>query len=119
MLVAINFNINFTYILAGWEGSAYNRRVLQDAIYQGFIALEGRYYLANARYSNKQLTLSPYRGVRYYLQEVRAVGRALEDKKELFNFRHSSLRMVVERTFSVWKRRWRIFDWPYEFSIRT
>ena len=93
--------MNFTYVLAGWEGSAHDGRVLQDAIHQGFSALLGRYYLANAGYANRTLTLSPYRGVRYYLREVRAIRRTLEDKKELFNMRYSSLRIVVKRTFRV------------------
>ena len=32
VLVAINFDLKFTYILVGWEGSAYDSRVLNDAL---------------------------------------------------------------------------------------
>jgi hypothetical protein len=119
VLAVVNFEMNFTFVLAGWEGSAHDGRVLADAISRGFKAPEGRYFLADAGYSNSELTLSPYRGVRYHLREVRAVGKAPEDKKELFNLRHSSLRNVVERTFGVWKRRWRVFDRPHEFKLPT
>ena len=31
VLAAINFDLKFTYVLAGWEGSAYDLRVLNDA----------------------------------------------------------------------------------------
>ena len=31
VLAAINFDLKFTYVLAGWEGSAHNSRVLNDA----------------------------------------------------------------------------------------
>ena len=30
MLAAISFDLKFTYVLAGWEGSAHNSRVLND-----------------------------------------------------------------------------------------
>ena len=32
VLVAISFDLKFTYILVGWEGSAYDSRVLNDAL---------------------------------------------------------------------------------------
>lgn len=119
VLAAVDFEMNFTYILAGWEGSAHDGRVIKDAMRRGFKAPEGRYFLADAGYANKDFLLSPYRGVRYHLREIRQVGRSPEDKYELFNFRHSSARNVVERTFGVFKRRWRIFDRQHEYSIRT
>ena len=31
VLAAINFDLKFTYVLVGWEGSAHNSRVLNDA----------------------------------------------------------------------------------------
>ena len=31
VLVAISFDLEFTYVLAGWEGSAHDLRVLNDA----------------------------------------------------------------------------------------
>ena len=51
------------------------------------------------------------------MREFTTAGQAPEDKKELFNLRHSSIRNVVERTFGVYKRRWRIFDRPHEFKL--
>ena len=43
MLAAISFDLKFTYILAGWEGSAHDSRVLNDAFIRprGFSIPEG------------------------------------------------------------------------------
>jgi hypothetical protein len=51
VLAACNFNLEFVYILAGWKGSAHDRRVLDDALDKGFDVPIGKYYLADARYS--------------------------------------------------------------------
>ena len=32
MLAAISFDLKFSYVLAGWEGSAHDSRVLEDAL---------------------------------------------------------------------------------------
>jgi hypothetical protein len=66
--------MNFTYVLAGWEGSAHDGRVIRDAQQRGFRAPEGKYFLADAGYANKDMLLSPYRGVRYHLREISQVG---------------------------------------------
>lgn len=116
VLAAVDFNMNFIYILAGWEGSG---KVLRDAYLKGFSAPAGKYFVADAGYTKSDQLLTPYRGVRYHLREIREVGRDARTPQELFNYRHSSLRNVVERTFGVFKRRWRIFDRPHEFAIET
>ena len=43
MMVAVDFDLKFTYVLAGWEGSAHDALILADAIERndGFIVLEG------------------------------------------------------------------------------
>jgi len=56
----VNFRISFTYVLPRWEGSAYDRRVLKDAISKGFKAPPGQYYLANTGYTNSDIILSLY-----------------------------------------------------------
>ena len=63
--------------------------------------------------------LTPYRGVRYHLREIKTAAKKPEDKYELFNYRHSSLRNVVERTFGVFKRRWGVYDRAPEFPFTT
>lgn len=119
VLAVVDFDMNFTYILAGWEGSAHDGRVLKDALGKDLTVPEGCYYLADAGYSNSSFTLTPFRSVRYHLREIQQAEQKPKDMYELFNFRHSSLRNVVERTFGVFKRRWRIFDRPHEFDLST
>ena len=69
ILAACSFDLLFLYILAGWEGSANDGRVLQDALEKDFHVPDGKYYLADAGYGNTPRFLVPYRGVRYHLKE--------------------------------------------------
>ena len=113
--------MRFVYILAGWEGSAYNSRVLLDAQAScSFSTPKGRYWLGDAGYGNSEFVMAPYRGVRYYLKEVRQTDLKPENAKELFNLRHSSLRNVIERIFGVLKRQWQILGGKgCKYSIET
>ncbi|XP_014755538.1 L10-interacting MYB domain-containing protein-like [Brachypodium distachyon] len=69
--------------------------------------VDGKYYLVDSGYPNDTGYLAPYRGQKYHLPEFR-IGRAPSGKQELFNFAHSSLRNVIERSFGVLKQKWRI-----------
>ena len=51
-----------------------------------------------------------HRGVRYHLKEWERGNRRPQNKEELFNLRHSSLRNVIERTFGVLKKRFGILN---------
>jgi len=120
VLAACGFDMNFVYVLAGWEGSAHDSRVLADARSKGFAAPPGRYYLADAGYSNSALTLVPYRKTRYHLQEHARASQKPQNAKELYNLRHSSLRNVIERTFGVFKNRFAILQkQPRMYTIQT
>lgn len=85
VLVAISFDLKFTYVLAGWEGSAQDSRVLNDAFARPgeFSIPKGKYYLSDAEYGNKNGILSPYRSVRYHLKEFS--DRPPKNEQELFN----------------------------------
>jgi DDE superfamily endonuclease len=70
VLAVCDFNMNFVYILPGWEGSAHDGRVLLDAqSSHGFITPPGKYWLGDAGYGNTEFILAPYRSVRYHLKE--------------------------------------------------
>lgn len=111
VLGAVNFDMTFSYVLTGWEGSAHDGRVLEDAKTKGFPNIPGKYFLGDAGYALSRACLTPYRGVRYHLKEFQA-GNAggPRNAKELFNLKHSSLRNVVERCFGVIKRRFPILN---------
>lgn len=121
MLAACDFNMNFTYVLPGWEGSAHDSRVLDDAMGKGFSVPQGHHYLADAGYSsNLPYLLVPYQKVRYHLKEQLQSQCKPQDMYELFNLRHASLRNVVERIFGVLKARFRILLLaPRGYSLET
>jgi hypothetical protein len=122
VLAAVDFDMNFVYVLAGWEGSAHDSRVLRFAVAdKGFHAPPGKYYLADAGYNSfNGLCLVPYNKVRYHLREWGAANQRPENSKELFNLRHSSLRITIERTFGVLKNRFHILNSARDgFSVST
>ncbi|XP_052732389.1 uncharacterized protein LOC128196196 [Vigna angularis] len=100
--------MKFTYVLAGWEGTASDSRILKNALDRDdpLVIPEGKYYLGDAGFMLKSTVLTPYRGVRYHLKEFTRKGP--QNARELFNHRHSSLRNVIERTFGVVKKRFPI-----------
>ena len=120
VLAVCNFEMQFTYILAGWEGSAHDGTVLRDAIYNhGFQTPERKYWLGDAGYTNTDTVLVPYRATRYHLREQRLASQKPANLKELFNLRHASLRNVIERIFGVLKRKFKVPQTPAEYSIET
>jgi len=76
--------MQFVYILAGWEGSAHDARVLADAqsCSRLFNTEKVNTGLVDAGYGNSEFVLSPYRGVRYHLKEVRQADQKPENAKE-------------------------------------
>lgn len=68
----------------------------------------GKFYLVDAGYGAKPGFLPPFRAVRYHLNEWG--NNPVQNEKELFNLRHSSLRVTVERAFGSLKRRFKILD---------
>ena len=113
-------DLTFCYILAGWEGSAHDYRILEDTLLNNdFHIPDGKYYLADAGYHNMDYLLCPYHGVCYHLKEQAAAGKKPINKEELFNLCHSSLRNVVKRIFGVTKRRFQIFKFALEYNFTT
>lgn len=102
-------DMQFIYVLPGWEGSAADGRVLRDAILRphGLKLPRPYFYLVDAGYTNGEGFLAPYRGQRYHLNDWRD-GYQPTTPKELFNMRHSSARNIIERCFGILKARWGI-----------
>ncbi|KAG2400089.1 uncharacterized protein HKW66_Vig0100570 [Vigna angularis] len=108
VFAACDFAMKFTYVLAGWEGTASDSRILKNALDRDdpLVIPQGKYYLGDAGFMLKSTVMTPYRGVRYHLKEFSR--RGPQNARELFNHRHSSLRNVIERTFGVLKKRFSI-----------
>jgi hypothetical protein len=69
LLAACRFSLQFCYLLSGWEGSAADSRVFENAWQTDFPIPPGIYYLADAGFPLCDALLVPYRGVRYHLKE--------------------------------------------------
>lgn len=118
-MAAITFDLKFCYVLAGWEGSAHDSRVLNDALSRrdGLKISEGKYYLGDAGYDIRNGIICPYRSVRYRLNEFD--DNPPTNAKELFNLRHSSLRTTIERGFGILKKRFPTIDVKPQWSYAT
>ena len=133
VLVACAPDLQFIYVLAGWEGSAADGRVLRDALDRNnglkvprgkvlFIHKQhivsgvtfflyriifpfgvGNYYLADLGYKHCEGFLVPYRNIRYH--EWRRGNEQPHSREELFNMKHASARNVIERAFGLLRMR--------------
>ena len=71
MLAAVDFDMKFTYVLAGWEGSAHDANILTDSMSHpdGINIPDGKFYLGDAGYVCRPGVLPPFRKTRYHLNE--------------------------------------------------
>ena len=68
-LAACTFDLRFTYLLSGWEGSTADSTLFNAARRTDFYIPKGRYYLADAGFASSDALLVPYRNMRYHLAE--------------------------------------------------
>jgi len=73
-LMACSFDMRFLYVLSGWEGSAADATIFNDARTTDFPIPPGKYYLADVGFAACDELLVPYRGVRYHLNEWQMAG---------------------------------------------
>ncbi|KAK6142278.1 hypothetical protein DH2020_022626 [Rehmannia glutinosa] len=122
VLAVCDFDLMFTYVLAGWEGSANDARVLMDALRRdGHFPWppQGKYYLVDSGFCNFPGFLAPYRQHRYHINSWRGAMFEPRRPEELFNKRHSRLRNAIERSFGVLKGRFPILKGPMPcYSVR-
>ncbi|KAH6794473.1 nuclease HARBI1-like protein [Perilla frutescens var. hirtella] len=123
VLAACNFDLQFMYVLSGWEGSTHDSKLLSDALSRtnGLQVPQGKYFLVDCGFANRRQFLAPLRGVRYHLKDFGVQGRHPRNASESFNLRHASLRNVIEKIFGVFKSRFTIFKTapPFSFEIQA
>nr|CAD1831541.1 unnamed protein product [Ananas comosus var. bracteatus] len=87
----------------------------------GFVVPEGKYNLVDSGYANTEKFLAPYRGEHYHISQFDASTRARvhRNPRDLYNHRHAQLRNVVERTFGILKKRFKILNVATPFSYKV
>lgn len=73
-LITCLFDMRICYVLSGWEGSAADSHIFEQARCTDYVIPPGKYYLADAGFPICDSALVPYRGVRYHLREWSIVG---------------------------------------------
>jgi hypothetical protein len=68
-LAICGFDMVFYYMFSGWEGSASDSTMFQDARVTDLPVPPERYYLADAGFPSCTSLIVPFRGTRYHLQE--------------------------------------------------
>lgn len=91
-------NLVFTYVLAGFEGSAHDGLVFNTAFDHGFSIPVGKYYLGDAGYPLTSYCLTPYRGVRYHLNEWQ---KGNQKYTIHFHFANFSLGLEMLKSYSI------------------
>ncbi|XP_035544597.1 uncharacterized protein LOC118347990 [Juglans regia] len=113
VLCLCDFNMKFQYVYTGWEGTAHDARVFLDALSRRRNQFpwppEGYYYLVDSAFPCIEKFMPPYPRERYHRSD-RYSGRQFRGYKDYFNFRHSSLRNIIERTFALLKNRFQILS---------
>ena len=61
-LFACNFALKFIYVLTGWEDSAADALLWQDALQKSLFIPNGIYLPGNARFPTSPKLLTPYHG---------------------------------------------------------
>ncbi len=74
VIAACDWDMIFLFLLIGWEGSASDGFLYQEAMKAGFLVPEGKYYLADAGFANCDSLIVPYCNTRYHLREWQAAG---------------------------------------------
>ncbi|KAF0708873.1 hypothetical protein AaE_013059 [Aphanomyces astaci] len=122
VLAACNFDLIFTYVLAGWEGTAGDGKVYADALTKGLTLPTDGFDILDAGFALTTKSLTPYRGTRYHLKEYASGRLRPQNKQELFNLRHAQLRNCIERIFGILKMRFPVLfhgvRYNYKFQVQ-
>lgn len=69
-------------------------------------------------YTNGDGFLTPYRGIRYHLDDWGEETSIPRNKEEFFNMKHSKARNIIERAFGLLKSRWAILRSASYYPIK-
>ncbi|KAK2653095.1 hypothetical protein Ddye_012951 [Dipteronia dyeriana] len=115
VIVACDFKMQFIFVVASWEDTAHDSRILQKTILDPALNFPKPPKVA-AGYPQMSGYLGPNKCVRYHIPDFRR-GKPPIGPREVSNQAHSSLRRVIEHTFRVWKKKWKILKTMSNFSF--
>ncbi|KAH9078343.1 hypothetical protein Ae201684P_019434 [Aphanomyces euteiches] len=116
VLAACDFDLMFTFVMTGWEGTAGDGKLYEAATRKRLSTPEIGFDILDAGFALTKTCLTAYRGTRYHLKEFGRGSQRPRTKKELFNLRHAQLRNVIERIFGIVKKRFPVLSYPVEYS---
>ncbi|KAL0550168.1 hypothetical protein IC582_014671 [Cucumis melo] len=123
IMCVYSFDMLVIYVMFGWEGLANDSRILLECIKNPEnkfpMPKRDQYYLIDLGYSNMPGLLAPFRGQGYHLRDFRERGYRPRGREEVFNYRHSSLRNVIECCFGMLKARFPILKQMPPYPIKT
>ncbi|KAK1427220.1 hypothetical protein QVD17_15903 [Tagetes erecta] len=74
VLAICDFNMVFTFLVAGWEGIAHDSRILSESLTNANAPFplppSDQYYLCDAAYAHTRGFMAPYRNVRLAIEEA-------------------------------------------------
>ncbi|CAA0833566.1 Unknown protein [Striga hermonthica] len=107
VMLACDFDLKSTFVLAGWEGSANDARIfnqkLSDPRYNFSYPPPGKFYVVDSGYAHILGFMTPYRGEIYHLPEWLVSNQLPDNARELLIRRHATIRNVIERNFGLLK----------------
>ncbi|RZC18755.1 hypothetical protein D0Y65_005827 [Glycine soja] len=108
VMAVCDFSLCFTFVWAGWEGSAHDTKIFMEALCKPALHFphppQGKYYLVDSSYPTFMDLLGPYKKTRYHLPQFRIRPR-IRGRVEVFNYYHFSLRSTIECAFGLCKTR--------------
>ena len=115
-LVYFGYNLEVYFLLAGFEGSAHDARLLNTALKSGTFPRQGKKFV-DAAFKQTTEFIKPYPSTRYHLKEWGSDDERPQNFKELFNLRHAMCRNCAERGMGVVKKRFPILRNMLHFDI--
>lgn len=119
VLGCCDLNRRLTFVNAGWEGTANDITIFYDTVRRGTLVIpEGYYVLGDAGFVNRHNVLTPFNRVTYHLPAWRSQNRRPDNKHEVYNHAHSSLRMPIEQVWGIMKARFKALRYGTNYDLK-
>jgi len=112
-----DFDLYYLFVQPGGDGCANDAQILNHILDHRLFSLgENDRILLDAIYALRPNMLTPFRGIRYHLQEWESGQNRPQNAREIYNLRHAQLRQCIERAFGYTYGKFRILREPLMFQ---